>query len=135
MSADAHAECVVELDRLVQFVLLDTDQPWMMVIVAGKWLAEGGVLASEPSVDAHLDAANLQPLRAQAMHKTQVKQAVLAEIRLNDPHEHMHAHRQASSAGQELIGLYLFSGDDNVVDAGDTAVGAFLQLDGNALGK
>src|SRR5437016_5148133 len=47
----------------------------------------------------------------------------------------MHADRQASGTGQDLIGLHLFFGDDDVVDTGDTAVGTLLQLNGNTLGK
>ena len=68
MRADAHAERVVELDGLVQLVLLDADQSLVVVIVAGNGLAEGSVLPREPTVNAHLDTANLQPLRAEAVH-------------------------------------------------------------------
>jgi hypothetical protein len=70
MRTDAHAERVVELDGLVQLVLFDADQPLVVVIVAGNGLAEGSVLPREPAVDAHLDPTNLQPLRAEAVHKT-----------------------------------------------------------------
>src|SRR5262249_36022318 len=132
--ADAHAERVIELDGLVQLVLLDADQPLVMVVVAGNGLTEGGVLPREPAVDTHLNAANLQPLRAKAVHETQIKQAVFVEIRLDDAHEHVHAHWQASGTGQELIGLYLFFGDDDIVNTRDTTVGTLLQLNGNTLG-
>src|SRR5262249_36011128 len=74
-----------------------------------------------------------QPLRAETVHQAQIMQAVLVEIRLDDAYEHVHAHWQTSGAGQELIGLHLFFGDDDVVDTGDTAMGALLQLNGDTL--
>src|SRR6266699_1467010 len=60
---------------------------------------------------------------------------MLVEIRLDDAHEHVHADWQASGTGQELIGLHFFPGDDDVVDTGDTTVGALLQLNGDTLGE
>src|SRR5262249_55189582 len=65
----------------------------------------------------------------------QIKQTALVKIRLDDPDEHVYADWQASSAGQELIGLHLFPGDNDVVDTGDAAVGALLQLERNTLGE
>ena len=125
MDADAVPGAVIGAHGLVQFVLLDADQPLVAGIVH-IGLVELGDVTGDAAVDRHLDPADAQPVVAESGLDAEVEQALLADRRLDHPDQERDPDRQRALVYQLLIGADAGVVGDDVMDVGDAAGEAAL---------
>src|SRR6185295_5182022 len=89
----------------------------------------------EAAVDAHLDPADPQVVRAEAVHYAQVQQALLQDVRLDHPRDDLDPDGETAGPLQQLVRPDLVAVDDDVVDGGDASRRADLELRQDALGQ
>ena len=77
--AAAQAGIVALLHGVVQFILLDSDNAVVMLVIF-VGIVEAGVAAGDTAVDAHLDAADSKPLVAETRDETEIDETALDSI-------------------------------------------------------
>src|SRR5262245_32527614 len=124
--AAAQAGVVALLDGVVQFVLLNSDDTVIMLVVFIR-IVEAGVAASDTAVDTHFYAADAQPVVAKTGSQTELDQALGSDHRLDHARQQAHAGVHAAFFVNFLIGTHRFGITDNVVNSSYTAFETLIQ--------